>query len=111
MTSPDPTIANLQRRSAEHRAAGQLAEAQRVDQLVIAVETLGRLADDRAEAVERGDQDAVATIDAQAQYWVRQVDPEELGAATAPHLAPEADPERTDVPSDDQARARKPKGK
>lgn len=111
----DPILAHLARQRAEHLAAGRLPEVQRVDQELIAVQTLARLADDRQAAVERDDQDAVAAIDAQAQFWVRQVDQEQLLAAAAadvPADAPASDapsgPAAGDVPAGPTP-ARKPK--
>lgn len=83
MTSTDPILAHLAARRAEHQAAGLLAEVQRIDQQVIAVRTLARLAEERGAVEASGDADAVAAVDAQARYWARQVDLGELATAAA----------------------------
>ncbi|WFF07252.1 hypothetical protein O7622_01225 [Micromonospora sp. WMMD1076] len=83
MTTTDPILAHLEQLRAEHEDAGRLVEARRVDQQLIAVRTLARLAEERAAAEQADDRDAVAAVDAQAQFWVRQVDLAELEAAAA----------------------------
>lgn len=90
MSTTDPILAALAAQRAEHQAAGRLPEVQRVDQQVIAVQTLARLADDRKAAQEAGDQDAVAAIDTQGQFWARQVDLDALRAAVAGETEPPA---------------------
>ncbi|MBC9001289.1 hypothetical protein [Micromonospora aurantiaca (nom. illeg.)] len=82
-TDTDPILAALARQRDEHAAAGQLAEVQRVDQQVIAVQTLARLDAERAAAEEAGAADAVAAIDAQGRFWARQVDLAALAEAAA----------------------------
>ncbi|MDG4756051.1 hypothetical protein O7630_34470 [Micromonospora sp. WMMD718] len=91
-TDTDPILAALARQRDEHAAAGQLVEVQRVDQQIIAVQTLARLDAERAAAEHAGAADAVAAIDAQGRFWARQVDLAalaEAAAGDAPAAAPD----------------------
>ncbi|WP_047892153.1 hypothetical protein [Micromonospora sp. RV43] len=82
-TDTDPILAALARQRDEHTAAGQMAEVHRVDQQIIAVQTLARLDAERAAAEQAGAADAVAAIDAQGRFWARQVDLAALAEAAA----------------------------
>lgn len=107
----DPILAALAERRAEHLAAGRLPEVQRVDAQTIAVQTLARLAVERQAAVERGDADAVAGVDAQAAVWVRRVDVDVLTALVDRDQVPDGGPVAGDATGRPAPTARQGKSK
>ncbi|SCL43163.1 hypothetical protein GA0074692_6800 [Micromonospora pallida] len=74
MPTVEQIITGLNEQRAEHLAAGRYAEVQRVDQELIAYQTLLRLFTERDAHRAAGEQDALVAVEQQISYWVRQVD-------------------------------------
>lgn len=74
MRTTENILADLDTERAEHLVAGRLAEVQRVDQAVMAHQTLARLREEKARYVQAGELAAAGQVEAQIRYWRSMVD-------------------------------------
>jgi hypothetical protein len=70
----DSIVGDLAAERAEHLATGRLSEVQRVDQHVMAHQTLARLREEQSDYARRGDLAMAGQLGERIRYWRSMVD-------------------------------------